>query len=113
MTITETFGKVISEYTDRDAIADGMLIEVDPAKWPALLITASIKHACEREAAKGRRDYRQCLIPLVQDCIMEVQRKMKRDRTADWAKLTGTVAGVVFVTPNSLGGMTIMMPEDV
>lgn len=104
--------EIVYSYTEDDAIADGVLIHPFPERWPWLLITANVHAACELESELGERTYEQVLIPLLMDCIMAVQAKIKKDSQCDLIVLKHTVAGTVWIRPNAKGGMTVMVPED-
>ena len=112
MQVEDLFGEVISSYTEEQAIEDGVLVHPYPKLYPWLLFTASVHSACEREVEKGARNYEQVAKPLAIDAIREVRRVLKSNPRADLIELEGTVAGTVWVRPNSKGGLTIMKPED-
>ena len=109
--VSDLFGEVISTYTEDQAIEDGVLVYPFPNRWPWLLITNSVHADCVAKSKKGRT-YDQALIPLLMDCIMETQSQMKRDPQCDLVVLENTVAGTVWIRPNSKGGMTVMKPSD-
>ena len=101
--------EVIFTYTAEQAIEDGILCHPYPERWPSLLITASIHEVCARESEEGERTYEQCLVPLLQDCIMQVQKNPNQE----WpVALRHTIANTVWVCPNEKGGMTVMLPSD-
>jgi hypothetical protein len=105
----------ISKYTAEDAINDGSLLHPYPERWPWLLITIGI-HAAINEVDDGRT-YEQKLVPLLQDCIMQVQRliaaaKRRGEEPNVPVKLHHTVAGTVWILPNDKGGMTILFPSE-
>ena len=99
------FGEVISVYTEDDAIADGVLVHPYPKEWPWLLITTAVHAVCSEQ--KGRT-YDQCLIPLLNDCILAVKSTKKEPPII----LEHTVAGTIWIMPNGKGGMTVMLPSD-
>jgi len=106
---------VVSLYTTESAIEDGVLVHPYPERYPWLLITSAIHAACAGESEKGARNYDQCLVPLLMDCVMEVRRQMEAAKSrggCDFAKLEDTIAGTVWIMPNDKGGMTIMQPGD-
>jgi hypothetical protein len=103
----------ISVYTTEQAIDDGVLVHPYPERWPWLLITDGVDGACEAVSKFDGRTYEQCLVPLLMDCIMQVQKLMrKHSEGVSFAKLEHTVAGTVFIKPNDKGGMTVMLPEE-
>lgn len=112
MQVEDFFGEVVYAYTEEQAIEDGVLVHPYSELWPWLLFTASVHDACEAEAAKGYRTYDQVAKPLAIDAIREVRRVLKANPRADLIELEGTVAGTVWVRPNTKGGLTIMKPED-
>lgn len=98
------FGEPIYSYTAEQAIKDGVLYHPYPTRWPWLLVTQSVHTDCKGQ--KGRT-YDQCLVPLINDCILAVRGK------SDFPViLEHTVAGTVWIMPNEKGGMTVMKPED-
>jgi hypothetical protein len=99
-------------YSEEDAIADGVLFHPYAQEWPWLLVTASVHFACDDEAAKGERTYNQVLKPLLMDAIIAVRGAMSARPDCDLVKLEDTVAGTVWIRPNSKGGMTVMKPSD-
>lgn len=104
---------LIFAYTTDQALADGVLIHPYPERWPWLLVTAGIHEACETASQFETRTYDQVLIPLLMDCIMEVQKLMRqKPKGVDFAKLEHTVAGEVWIKPNDKGGMTVMLPSE-
>ena len=102
------FGEIISEYTDQQAVEDGVLHHPYPKRWPWLLITQTVFAAC---CDVDGRTFDQCLVPLLMDCIMAVQGAMKTKKEPPIV-LEGTIAGTVWIMPNGSGGMTVMTPED-
>jgi hypothetical protein len=109
----QTDWKFIDIYTEHQAIEDGVLIHPYPERWPWLLITVGVHGACATASELEERTYEQCLVPLLMDCIMEVQKLMrKHPEGVSFAKLDHTVAGTVFIKPNTKGGMTVMLPEE-
>lgn len=104
---------VIHAYTTDQAISDGFLVHPFPERWPYLLITPGVHAICEQQED---RTYEQALVPLLHDCIMEVQRVMKtaelHGAEADFAELEYTVCGTVWIRPNDRGGMTVMLPSE-
>lgn len=97
--------EVISCYTSKDGIADGILHE--PYKdWPAALISNTVK--VEIEGVKDGRKFDQICRPLMWDAIMEA----RANPTNDLITLEHTAIGTVWVRPNELGGLTVMKPED-
>ena len=107
-----TENDIISTYTTDQAIEDGQLVHAYPERFPFLLVTPAVHAACEDAVEKGSRTYDQCMIPLMQDCVMEVRKCMSRDRNVDMCKLRHTIAGDVWILPNDKGGMTIMTPSE-
>ena len=104
---------LIYAYTTEQAIDDGTLVHPYPERWPWLLITTGVWDAIVEETRKGQRNYDQCLVPLLMDCIMQVQALMrKKPYSADFAKLKRTVAGEVWIKPNDKGSMTVMLPSE-
>lgn len=99
---------VIFSYTTEQAIEDGVLLHPYPSRWPYLLITAAVHAAC-LPTAKDSRTYDQRLVPLLLDAIMEVKSKGVEDAPL---VLEHTVAGTVWIMPNDLGGLTVMLPSD-
>ena len=108
MSMNEIFGDTISTYTEDQAIADGALIHPYPIRWPWLLITPAIHAACSQ--GDSGRDYDQCLVPLLKDCIMAASKARQRNR--EFAKLEHTIAGEVLILPNGKGSATIMQPHE-
>jgi type I site-specific restriction endonuclease len=103
----------ISVYTTEQAIDDGFLVHPYPERWPWLLITSGVHGACETASEFDGRTYEQCLVPLLMDCIMQVQELMRQSTEGvSFAKLEHTVAGTVFIKPNDKGGMTVMLPQE-
>ena len=103
----------ISVYSTEQAIEDGYLIHPYPERWPCLLITSGVWESVVEEIRKGQRNYDQVLVPLLMDCIMQVQKLMrKHPEGVSFAKLKHTVAGTVHIKPNDKGGMTVMLPEE-
>ena len=98
--------EVIFRYTSEEAIEDGVLYHPFPHRWPWLLITASIHSVCNQQEG---RTYEQALVPLLMDCIMEVQANQNGNNF--WT-LDNTVAGTVWMALNEKGGFTVMKPED-
>ena len=96
---------LIFSYTIEQAIEDGVLCHPYPKQWPWLLVTQNVHLACKNQEG---RTYDQCLIPLLNDCIMQVR---SNPREQMWT-LEGTVAGVVWVVLNEKGGMTVMTPDE-
>jgi len=111
---------LIYAYTTDQAIEDGELIHPYPCRWPWLLITRGIDEACMNAAdfdafseVKVGRNYEQVLVPLLLDCIMQVRKLMEQHpEGVNFAKLSHTVAGEVWVKPNDKGGMTVMLPSE-
>ena len=108
MSLDEIFGEPISVYTEDQAIEDGSLIHPYPTRWPWLLITPGVHSACSQ--GDCGRNYDQCLIPLLNDCIMAARKAMKQNR--EFATLEFTVAGEVLIVPNGKGGATVMQPHE-
>ena len=106
--MTEFFGEPICTYTDEQAIEDGVLVHPYPERWPWLLITASV-HAEIEEHVSDQRNYTQCLVPLLMDCIMLAQ---SQTNTRPPLALEHTIVGTVWICPNGKGGMTVMKPSD-
>jgi hypothetical protein len=104
---------LVYAYTTEQAIDDGVLVHPYPERWPWLLITIGVWESVTEELRKGQRNYDQVLVPLLQDCIMQVQKLMrKHPEGVDFAKLHHTVAGEVWIKPNDKGGMTVMLPSE-
>ena len=100
---------VISRYTEKQAIADGVLYHPYPGHWPGLLITVGVHTACT-DLPNGRT-YDQALVPLLRDCIMAAQAAQKTGAKPPIV-LEHTVAGTVWIMPNDKGGMTVMHPSE-
>jgi hypothetical protein len=109
MQTNDLFGDVIYEYTEDQAIEDGVLVHPYPELWPWLLITPNVHAAC---TGKPGRTYDQCLKPLLMDCISAAQDAHRSQRQRPPLVLEGTVAGTVWIMPNDKGGMTVMWPEE-
>jgi hypothetical protein len=113
MNVQDLFGEVISEYTEEQAIADGMLHHLWAEQWPWLLVTDTLYVRAEQVAfERGDVPVETVLTPLAMDAIMETQRTMKANPRADLVELEHTALGTVWIRPNSKGGMTIMDPRD-
>ena len=100
------FGPVVYEYTTKQALEDGVLNEPYPERWPWLLISENVAHACEEDE---KRTFDQKCVPLLMDCIIAAQAK-KLGPDNDLIELKHTVAGTVWIRPNDAGGMTICQP---
>lgn len=100
---------VIFSYTSDQAIEDGVLYHPYPKQWPNLLVTVGVHHACNTQ--KGRT-YDQCLIPLLNDVIMEIKRLQAAKKLEFPVVLEGTVADTVWIAPNEKGGLTVMQPSE-
>lgn len=111
-TVEDFYGEVIHEYTENDAIADGVLVEFDHENYPYLLLTAGVFAACEATSAKDGRTLAQVIVPLFQDAVLAVRTEIQKDPTNDLIILTDTAADTVYVRPNASGGMTILHPID-
>lgn len=111
MQVEDLFGDIIYGYTEEQAIEDGVFVHPYEARFPWVLLTASVNADCQPND-KDRRTYDQKALPLIHDAIREVRRVLKSNPRADLIELEGTVAGTVYVRPNSKGGLTIMKPED-
>lgn len=98
--------ELVHRYGIEQAVADGVLIHPYEGRWPWLLITPAIRHACENQEG---RSYDQCLIPFLHDCIL--QARLNQDATNFW-KLEHTIAGEVWIMKNEKGGLTVMTPEE-
>lgn len=108
----ETFGNVIYQYTSRQAIEDGVLVEPFPDKFPGVLLTIGVHEAIVENIADGLgRTYAQAVIPLLMDAVMVVKSKPREHL---WTKgLEGNVTGKkVWITINDLHGLTLMFPEE-
>jgi hypothetical protein len=104
---------LVYAYTTDQAIEDGVLVHPFPDRWPWLLITESVHNGCLTASEFDERSYDQVLVPLLMDCIMQVQKLMKNNPDGvDFAKLDHTVVGTVWIKPNDKKGMTVMLPED-
>lgn len=107
---------LISSYTSKQAIADGFLIEPYARRWPGLLITNALHAVIQAVCKRTKREYEYALVPLLNDCVMQVQATMKRHpkNYADHFPLVleHTVAGTVLMNFNDLGGFTVMLPSD-
>ena len=62
------FGEPIVSYTSRDAIADGVLAEPFPDRFPGWLFTTGVHEAIEGTA--DGRSYEQKAIPLLMDAAL-------------------------------------------
>ena len=100
---------VIFSYSEDDAINDGVLFHPYPKLWPWLLISIGVHSDCNTQQG---RTYDQCLRPLCMDAIMAAQAAQKKKNVKLPLVLEHTVAGTVWISPNSKGGMTIYKPED-
>ena len=98
-TFEAMFGESIS--TEEQAIDDGVLHHLWPAKWPWLLVTNTLFELKPT-----------VLIPLVMDAIRATERQAKLNPRCDFVEIEQTAIGTVWVRPNSKGGMTIMKPEE-
>jgi hypothetical protein len=101
--------EVIFSYTTDQAIEDGVLYHPYPQKWPNLLVTVGVHHACNTQ--KGRT-YDQCLTPLLNYCIMEIKRLQVAKKLEFPVILENTVADTVWIMPNDKGGLTVMQPSE-
>jgi hypothetical protein len=105
---------LISEYTDEMAIDDGVLFHPYPQRWPFLLISINVNEACSRGENGRTRD--QCLTPLCMDAILAAQSAQAKSRRGIAIRLPlvlkNTIAGTVWIRPNSSGGLTICQPEE-
>lgn len=106
------FGDVISEYSDEQAIDDGVLHHLWPETWPWLLVTEMVYAEACGVADDRNVKWHQVLVPLVMDAIMATQRQAKLNPRCDIVELEHTAIGTVWVRPNSKGGMTVMKPEE-
>jgi len=113
MQVEDLFGEVIYSYTEEQAIEDGVLVHPYEERFPWVLFTESVHAACIQDFnTNDSRTYDQKALPLIVDAIREVRRILKANPRADLIELEGTIAGTVWVRPNSKGGLTIMKPED-
>lgn len=105
---------VIFSYTEDNAIADGVLFHPYPKRWPWLLISVNVNAACSNN--DSGRTYDQCLVPLCMDAILAAQaeqaKAMKGKKVSLPLVLENTIAGTVWISPNSKGGITICQPEE-
>lgn len=103
-----------SSYSEDDAVADGVLFHPYPKRWPWLLISIKVNAACSKK--DSGRTYEQCLTPLCMDAILAAkaaQTKAKRGGKVSLPLvLNNTIAGTVWISPNSKGGLTIYQPEE-
>lgn len=112
MEIEELFGEVISSYTEDEAIRDGVLVHPYPSRFPRVLFSASVEKECRKEAEKAERTYDEVATPLIIDAIREVRRVVASNARASLIDLEGTVAGTIWICPNTYGGLTLMKPAD-
>lgn len=112
--INELFGEPIFVYTEEQAIEDGVLVHPYPERWKNLLVTNSIHQDCAREDEKDQRSYDQKLTPLINDCLIAVDKAIKKAHgKAEFpVVIEHTISDTVWVMPNGLGGLTILKPED-
>ena len=110
------FGEPIVSYTSQDAIADGVLVEPFPERFPGWLFTTGVHEAIE--GVDDGRSYEQKAIPLIMDAALVVRGQAKRPGCDDpehlWTEgLDGNVTGeTVWIARNDLGGCTLMFPRE-
>lgn len=107
----EFFGETIYTYTSRDAIADGVLFEPFPSKFPNVLFTAGVHAAIEKAIEGSERTYAHAAIPFLMDAAMVI--RAKRNETLWTRGLEGNVTGAkVWIERNDIGGFTLMFPSE-
>lgn len=107
------YGPVISEYSEEQAIADGVLHHLFPDKWPWALVTDGVLLACLATAERDGRQRLEVVVPLMIDAIRATQKALSAHRgRVNRVVLEFTAAGTVIVSPNSKGGLTIMLPGE-
>lgn len=116
------FGEPISVYTDKQAIDDGVLDEVDAERFPNCLFTQAVHAAImEKVGYLSRRDkitseqaYLRVAIPLMTDVVMVAKSpKNAGESLYTGNDLNGNVTGkTLWFAMNGLGGITVMFPED-
>ena len=100
---------LIHAYTVHDAVVDGVLHHPYPERWPWLLISANVHHACR---SQPNRAYDHALVPLLIDAIAAAQAAAARGPIERPLELHHTVAGAVSIVPNEMGGMTVYTPDE-
>lgn len=101
--------EVIHAYTVHDGIADGSLHHPYPERWPWLLVSAGVHHACSNQP---NRPYAHALDPLLVDAIVAAQAALARGPIERPLELHHTVAGTVRIAPNEMGGLTVYTPDE-
>lgn len=96
-------------YTSDEAIADGVLTEPYPDKFPGWIITTGVHEAIAAKAGDGR-SYDQMLIPLLMDAQLITIAKRDHLHTRG---LEGNVTGeAIWIGVNEKGGYTLMFPSE-
>lgn len=106
----EFFGEPICSYTTQDAIDDGQMMIPYAELFPNVVITNTVH--VEIEKVQDGRTYDQKLKPLLMDIFHEGNRIEQTGGDNSLVTLEHTVIGTVWASPNDLGGITIMKPED-
>ena len=106
---------VVSSYGIEQAVADGIMIQPYPEKWPWLCVSIGVWAAIEDQ--NDGRTMDQKLIPFLTDVIMFVQAKHRRnnqDPETEWfGGLDGNVTGRdVWFSVNDKGGLSVYFPEE-
>lgn len=106
---------IIFQYTDEEAIEDGILVKLERAGKPMSryirIATTNLLVSC------GYMEDDQLNIPNVLDLIIQCHSIMIKGKTCDWfysgdIELPSGEKQKVFIEKNGAGGYTVMLPED-
>lgn len=119
--------EVISEYSDAQAVDDGVLVDIgnarlDPTSTRIVRNARATVGIFSRFAELSRRDYSEMdddghRENALLSCRLLFRSIMRRPADEDgWrkteARQDGESIGEVWLIPNELGGLTLMLPED-
>ena len=100
--------EVISEYTDRQAVEDGVLVRVDGVGGVNRVTKAVFDHFAKRLGSSAITGPVIDITP-----VMDAIRTMANIPPDDGGWRTGTYQGkLLWLVPNEVNGLTLMFPED-
>lgn len=105
----EFWGEPISVYTDEQAVADGVLVDVRglfPAVWKLSLVTRAVWEAYTKPLLGGAMTD----VSVLTTTLRTAWENARSDR--DWRIGTTRDGREVWFVPNGMDGMTAIFPED-